>query len=101
MLDRGELQRPKKSVNLVTHVIFWNYIHDVTLLIMQIYDDDEREIYPNYRYYGRLLSRLTPTVSGEIFGRKYWLPRSEIFYPTLVYTVTSIFMVVYRIYSHP
>jgi len=36
------LQRPKKSVNLVTHVMFfWNYIHDVTLLIMQIYDDDD------------------------------------------------------------
>ena len=31
----------QKSVNLVTHVIFWNYIHDVTLLIMQIYDDDD------------------------------------------------------------
>ena len=24
--------------------------------------------YPNYRYFGRLLSRLTPTVSGEMFG---------------------------------
>ena len=41
LLDRGELQRPKKSVNLGTHVMYWNYIHDVTLLIMQIYDDDD------------------------------------------------------------
>ena len=24
--------------------------------------------YPNYRYFERLLSRLTPAVSGEIFG---------------------------------
>ena len=39
-LDPEELQRPQKSINLVTHVMFWNYIHDVTLLIMQIYDDD-------------------------------------------------------------
>ena len=46
MLDRGELQRPKKSVNLVTHVMFWNYIHDVTLLIMQIYDDDVEVAFP-------------------------------------------------------
>ena len=40
-LDHGELQRPQKSVNLVTHVMFRNYSHDVTLLIMQIYDDDD------------------------------------------------------------
>ena len=25
----------------LTHVMFWNYIHDVTLLIMQIYDDGD------------------------------------------------------------
>ena len=40
-LDRGELKRPQKSVNLVTHEMFRNYIHDVTLLIMQMYDDDD------------------------------------------------------------
>ena len=39
--------------------------------------------YPNYRYFGRLLSHLTPAVSGEIFGWKYWLLGSKIFYPTL------------------
>ena len=40
-LDCGELQRPQKSGYLVTHVMFWNYIHDVTLLIMQKYEDDD------------------------------------------------------------
>ena len=35
------MQRPQKFVNFVTHVMFQNYIHDVTLLIMQIYDDDD------------------------------------------------------------
>ena len=39
------MQRPQKSVNLVTHVMFQNYIHDVTLLIMQIYDDDDDPIH--------------------------------------------------------
>ena len=39
--------------------------------------------YPNYCYFGRLLSRLTSAVSGEIFGWKYWLQRSKLFYPTL------------------
>ena len=29
------------------------------------------------------MSRLTHAVSGEIFGGKYWFPRSKIFYPTL------------------
>ena len=42
-----------------------------------------RKKYPNYRYFGCLLSRLTPAVSGEIFGWKYWFPRSKIFHPTL------------------
>ena len=37
----------------------------------------------NNCYFGRLLSRLTPAVSGKIFGSKYWLPRRKIFYPTL------------------
>ena len=42
-----------------------------------------RKKYPNYHYFGRLLSRLTHAVLGEIFGWKYWLPQSKIFYPTL------------------
>ena len=42
--------------------------------------------YPNYRYFERFLSCLTPAV----FGWKYWLPRSKTFYPTLVGGVTMI-----------
>ena len=45
-----------------------------------------RKKYPNYRNFGHLLSHMTPAVSGEIFGWKYWLPRSKIFYPTLAPT---------------
>ena len=33
-----------------------------------------------------LLSHLIPAGSGEIFDRKYWLPQSRIFHPTLSQT---------------
>ena len=32
----------------------------------------------------KLLSQMIPAVSGEIFYLKYWLPRSRMFYPTLI-----------------
>ena len=44
----------------------------------------------NYHYFEHLLSRLTPAVLGKIFGWKYWLPRIEIFYPTLLRTHSLI-----------
>ena len=49
----------------------------------------ERNFFSKLPLFWTLLSRLTPAVSGEIFGWKYWLPRSKIFYPTL--PMTEIF----------
>ena len=34
--------------------------------------------YPNYHYFERFMSRLTPAVLGKIFGWKYQLPRTQL-----------------------
>ena len=49
-----------------------------------------RKKYPNYRYFGRLSSRLTHAVLGKIFGWKYWLPQGKIFNPTRPMSVLSV-----------
>ena len=59
-----------------------------------------RKKYPNYRYFGRLLSHLTRAVSGEIFGWKYWFPQSKIFYPTLLVPVNVLRLICCLIISN-
>ena len=46
MSDVYQLPSPALKVRSLSNScdVFWNYIHDVTLLIMQIYDDDDDSI---------------------------------------------------------
>ena len=50
---------------------------------IEIHKEDSIYLMSNYHYFSSFLSHLTPTVSGEIFAWKHWLPWSKMFYPTL------------------
>ena len=51
---------------------------------IKIHKEDSIYLVSNYRYFSGFLSHLTPAVSGEIFAWKHRLPRSKMFFPTLV-----------------
>ena len=57
---------------------------------IKIHKEDSIYLMSNYHYFSGFLSHLTPAVSGEIFAWKHRLPRSKMFYPTLLLGISRV-----------